>query len=145
MVLTTAAADATRRQVLEGRGVQVHTVTADSAGRPDVDAVLRALHGCGIRSLLVEGGGEVYTSFLRSGHFDRVTAFVAPLLIGDGVAAVGALGRERIDDAVRLQGVTTTTVNDQVVVSGYRDLDALRRVVLPDGERQSAAGAVRVG
>lgn len=145
MVLTTAAADRTRRQVLEGHGVQVHTVTADAAGRPDVDAVLRTLHGRGIRSLLVEGGAAVYTSFLRRRRFDRVTAFVAPLLIGAGTDAVGALGSERITDAVRLQGVTTSTVNDQVVVSGFRDLDALRRVVLPAGEREPAAGAARVG
>ena len=146
MVLTTAAADRTRRQVLEDHGVQVHTVTADAAGRPDLDAVLRTLHGRGIRSLLVEGGGAVYTSFLRNGRFDQVTVFVAPVLIGEGVAAVGALGSERIADAVRLQGVTTTNVNDQVMISGYRDLDALRRAVLPAGARQpAAAGAARVG
>ena len=145
MVLTTAAADRARRQVLESHGVQVHAVTADAAGRPDVDAVLRTLYGCGIRSLLVEGGGAVYTSFLRSGRFDRLTVFIAPLLIGDGVDAVGALGSERIADAVRLQGVTASAVNDQVMVSGYRDLDALRQVVLPAGERQPAAAAARVG
>ena len=145
MVLTTATADPARRRVLEDQGVRVHAVAADAAGRPDVDAVLQTLHGHGIRSLLVEGGGAVYTSFLRRARFDRLTVFVAPLLIGKGVDAVGALGSERIADAVRLQGVTTSAVNDQVKVSGYRDLDALRRVVLPAGERLPAAGAARVG
>ena len=115
-----------------------HEVAAGAGGRPDIDAVLLALHDHGIRSLLVEGGGAVYTSFLRAGRFDRLTVFVAPLLIGDGVAAVGDLGNERVGDALRLQGVTTTNVNDQVIVSGYRDLGALRRVVLPAGEVQPA-------
>ena len=138
IVLTTAQADPARRRELIDRGVQVDDVAAGAGGRADIDAALQALHDRGIRSLLVEGGGAVYTSFLRAGRFDRLTVFVAPLLIGDGVAAVGDLGNERIADAPRLQGVTTTIVNDQVVVSGYRDLGALRRVVLPAGEVQPA-------
>ena len=138
IVLTTAQADPARRRELIDRGVQVDDVAAGAGGRADIDAALQALHDRGIRSLLVEGGGAVYTSFLRAGRFDRLTVFVAPLLIGDGVAAVGDLGNERIADATRLQGVTTTIVNDQVVVSGYRDLGALRRVVLPAGEVQPA-------
>ena len=145
MVLTTAGADPGRRQELAERGVQVHAVTADASGRLAVDEVLQTLHGCGIRSLLVEGGAAVYTSFLRAGRFDRLTVFVAPLLIGAGVDVVGDLGSERIADAVRLQGVTTTAINDQVMISGYRDLGALRRVVLPAGEEQPAAAAARAG
>ena len=144
MVLTTASADPARRQALAARGVQVHAVTADGCGRLHVDAVLQTLYGCGIRSLLVEGGAAVYTSLLRAGRFDRLTVFVAPLLIGAGVEVVGDLGSERIADAVRLQGVTTAMIDDQVVVSGYRDLDALRRVVLPAGAQHPAAAA-RVG
>ena len=138
IVLTTAQADPARRRELIDRGVQVDDVAAGADGRADIDAALQALHDRGIRSLLVEGGGAVYTSFLRAGRFDRLTVFVAPLLIGDGVAAVGDLGNERIADATRLQGVTTTIVSDQVMVSGYRDLGALRRVVLPAREVQPA-------
>ena len=138
IVLTTAQADPARRRELIDRGVQVDDVAAGAGGRPDIDAALQALHDRGIHSLLVEGGGAVYTSFLRAGRFDRLTVFVAPLLIGDGVAAVGDLGNERIADATRLQGVTTTIVSDQVMVSGYRDLGALRRVVLPAREVQPA-------
>ena len=141
MVLTSADAAPARRHALAARGVQVHTVAVDAAGRLAVDAVLATLYGWGIRSLLVEGGGEVYTSFLRAGRFDQLTLFVAPLLIGSGVDLVGDLGIDRVSAAVRLQGVTTTTINDQVMISGYRDLNALRRVVLPAVEEQLPAGA----
>ena len=138
IVLTTGQAEPARRRELNARGVQVQVVEDASDGRLDIDAVLQALHARGIRSLLVEGGGAVYTSFLRAGRFDRLSVFVAPLLIGDGVAAVGDLGIERIAGAARLQGVATTVVNDQVVVSGYRDLGTLRQAVLPEGEAQPA-------
>ena len=138
IVLTTEPAASARRRALTARGVQVQPVAADAGGRPEVDAVLQALYARGIRSLLVEGGGAVYTSFLRAGRFDRLSVFVAPLLIGDGVTAVGDLGTERIAGAARLQGVATTVVNDQVMVSGYRDLGTLRQAVLPEGEAQPA-------
>ena len=138
IVLTTEQAAAARHRELTARGVQVQVVAAGASGRTDIDAVLQALHARGIRSLLVEGGGAVYTSFLRAGRFDRLSVFVAPLLIGDGVAAVGDLGIERIAGAARLQGVATTAVNDQVMVSGYRDLGTLRQAVLPEGEAQPA-------
>ena len=138
IVLTTEQADPARRRELTAGGVQVHVVAAGAGGRPDIDAVLQALHARGIRSLLVEGGGAVYTSFLRAERFDRLSVFVAPLLIGEGVAAVGDLGTRRIAGAARLQGVTTTVVNDQVMVSGYRDLGTLRHAVLPEGEAQPA-------
>ena len=138
IVLTTEQADPARRRELAARGVQVLVVAAGAGGRPDIVAVLQTLHARGIRSLLVEGGGAVYTSFLRAGRFDRLSVFVAPLLIGEGVAAVGDLGTRRIAGAARLQGVTTTVVNDQVMVSGYRDLGTLRQAVLPEGEAQPA-------
>ena len=138
IVLTTAQADPAGRREFEGRGVQVQTVAAADGGRPDIDAALQALYERGIRSLLVEGGGAVYTSFVRSGRFDRLSAFVAPLLIGEGIAALGDLDNERIAGATRLQGVTTTPIGDQVVMSGYRDLGALRRAVLPDHPTQPA-------
>lgn len=131
MLLTTAGADPARRRALAARGVQVHEVAADAAGRVDLDAALQTLYEHGIRSLLVEGGAAVYTSLLRAGRFDQLTVFLAPLLIGAGVDAVGDLGSERLSDAVRLHGVTTTAINEQVMVTGYRDLDSLRRAVLP--------------
>ena len=138
IVLTTEQADPARRRELTAHGVQVQVVAAGAGGRTNIDDVLRALYERGIRSLLVEGGGAVYTSFLRAGRFDRLSVFVAPLLIGDGVAAVGDLGNQRIAGAARLQGVTTTVINDQVMVSGYRDLGTLRRAVLPVGEAPPA-------
>ena len=121
-----------RRAALEAHGAQVVTVAADAVGRLDLAAVLAVLYDRGIRSLLVEGGSEVHTSLLKAGLFDQVTLFVAPLLIGRGVDFVGDLETGLVADAIRLQGVTTGTINDQVMISGYRDLDRIRRIVTPD-------------
>ena len=137
-----------RRAALEAHGAQVIPVAAGAAGRLDLTAVLAVLYERGIRSLLVEGGSEVHTSLLKAGLFDQLTLFVAPLLIGSGVEFVGDLGTGLVADAIRLQGVTTRTINDQAVISGYRDLDRIRRIVSPDqapATPVAVAAAARAG
>lgn len=53
------------------------------------------LQAIGIRRLLVEGGGTVLASLLRSGLFDRLTVYVAPVVIGGRSAPSLALGPDR--------------------------------------------------
>lgn len=70
-------------------------------------AVLRALAGEGVQSVLLEGGPNLAASFVRHGLVDRVVWFLAPKLLGAGASAVGHLAIEGIDDAlpVRITGV----------------------------------------
>ncbi|SER83141.1 diaminohydroxyphosphoribosylaminopyrimidine deaminase [Lentzea xinjiangensis] len=77
----------------------------------DPDEVLAALADRGVVDVLLEGGATVAGAFLRAGRIDRVLAYVAPALLGDGPAAVLDAGVSTITDAVRL------TVED-VTMSG---------------------------
>jgi len=52
---------------------------------------LGALAREGVQSLLLEGGPKLATSFLRDGLVDRVIVFVAPVLAGGGLHALGDL------------------------------------------------------
>lgn len=92
---------AERRSRLESCGVRVVCLPADAEGRLPPRQVLEALKREGLDSLFVEGGGRVITSFLRAGVVRRMLVVVAPLLIGEGVAAVGELGVRDLADALR--------------------------------------------
>ncbi|MFF9481923.1 RibD family protein [Streptomyces sp. NPDC014733] len=100
-----------RGRVPRGRGVftdgaapTLWVVGADTAaarGRPPGDGVtvlpladraafaprplLSALAARGLGRVLVEGGGDTVSRFLRAGALDRLYLTVAPVLIGDGV------------------------------------------------------------
>lgn len=82
-------------------GVRVMRVHTSASGRPLPNHVLAALYGEGVRSLLIEGGGEVASSFLRADVVDRIEWFRAPILLGAearpgvGPLAVGLLGEAR--------------------------------------------------
>jgi diaminohydroxyphosphoribosylaminopyrimidine deaminase/5-amino-6-(5-phosphoribosylamino)uracil reductase len=67
--------------------------------------------------VLVEGGGEVHASFLEAGVVDRVTLFVAPLLLGGRTApaVVGGAGRD-LKSAIRLGPLTARAVGDDLLI-----------------------------
>ena len=86
-------------------------------GRVAVDAVLAALFEREVCAVLVEGGGEVHASFLEAGVVDRVTLFVAPLLLGGRTAptVVGGAGRD-LKSAIRLGQLTARAVGDDLLI-----------------------------
>jgi diaminohydroxyphosphoribosylaminopyrimidine deaminase/5-amino-6-(5-phosphoribosylamino)uracil reductase len=73
----------------------------------------------GVRSLLVEGGSRLTTAFVAAGLFDRITAFVAPIIVGQVTPAVGQLGTAAIADALRLHAVRWQRIGEQQMVDGY--------------------------
>jgi diaminohydroxyphosphoribosylaminopyrimidine deaminase/5-amino-6-(5-phosphoribosylamino)uracil reductase len=94
---------------------------AESSRRhPSLAVVLDALADIGVRSILVEGGSGVYTSFLREGLWDKLTVFAAPLVLGEGISATGDLGITRVSDALRLRDVSVKTIGSQVMIEGAR-------------------------
>jgi diaminohydroxyphosphoribosylaminopyrimidine deaminase/5-amino-6-(5-phosphoribosylamino)uracil reductase len=86
-------------------------------GRVAVDAVLSALFEREVRAVLLEGGGEVHAAFLDAGLVDRVTLFVAPLILGGRAAptVVGGPGRE-LKSAVRLGALEARLVGTDLLI-----------------------------
>jgi 2,5-diamino-6-(ribosylamino)-4(3H)-pyrimidinone 5'-phosphate reductase len=64
----------------------VETIVAGNGPEVDLPVLLKALAARGLKRLLVEGGAHVIANFLRAGLVDRMTVFVAPVLIGGTTA-----------------------------------------------------------
>ncbi len=121
IIVTTSAACSERVRLLKGRGAEVLTVKPDVSGRPDLREALNLLGARKILSLLVEGGAEVFTSFIRERLFDKIAVFISPIIIGSGTEAVADLRTEKIDEALRLVRIRIERIGDQVLVEGYRE------------------------
>jgi diaminohydroxyphosphoribosylaminopyrimidine deaminase/5-amino-6-(5-phosphoribosylamino)uracil reductase len=100
-----------------GPGVEALRCRA-RGGRVDLGDLLRKLAARGITHLLVEGGGEVHAAFLAAGLVDRVVLFVAPKILGGGVAWLDGPGPPLMKDALALEDVAIERAGDDVVVTG---------------------------
>src|SRR3954471_19878324 len=81
VILCRPGADPARRRELAATGAAVHEVPEGPDGVRVEDA-MALLRGLGIDSLLVEGGGQVITSLLRTAAVDRLVVSVSPTIIG---------------------------------------------------------------
>jgi diaminohydroxyphosphoribosylaminopyrimidine deaminase / 5-amino-6-(5-phosphoribosylamino)uracil reductase len=68
----------------------------------DPAAVLKVLAAREVVSVLLEGGPTLAGAFVAAGLVDRVVAYLAPLLLGTGQAALGAAGIETLSAALKL-------------------------------------------
>ena len=128
LVLTTRRASDVARRALAARGVRVRVVGEGPQGI-DLPAALAVLRAAGVRSLLVEGGARVITSFLTARLVDRLVVAIAPTIVGAGTEAVGDLRIARVADGLRLTRRSVHAVGDDLVVAAdLRGMDgAVRR------------------
>lgn len=90
-VVYTRADDQGRADALRSRGGEV-VVHAGAGERVDVQRVLQDLAGRGVRTVLVEGGGEVHRSMLVGGFADRLELFVNGRVLAGGPGFVAGPG-----------------------------------------------------
>lgn len=125
-------------RMLDGRGeVLVYTESSDTGSRRRLEergatvvplprvtpvAVVAELHQREVRSVLVEGGGEVLGAFAESGAFDAVAVCCAPLLLGGNgaPAPLGGAGAASLAEAPRLERVATRRRGPDWILSGLR-------------------------
>jgi diaminohydroxyphosphoribosylaminopyrimidine deaminase/5-amino-6-(5-phosphoribosylamino)uracil reductase len=72
-------------------------------GHVDLAALLKTLWARDRTLVLLEGGPTLAGGFLRAGLVDRVVAYLAPTLLGDGVAALSGTGVATLADGVALE------------------------------------------
>ena len=108
-------------------GATVLELPADAAGRVDLHALLAELHSLGVRSVMVEGGAALITSFLSERLVDRLAVCIAPKILGRGIEAVGDLGIGDLTDSLTLTDISITHYGVDLVLDS--------RVEYPDGPR----------
>jgi diaminohydroxyphosphoribosylaminopyrimidine deaminase/5-amino-6-(5-phosphoribosylamino)uracil reductase len=120
LVAATPAADKSKLAALRRLGIEVLTVPPDASGRVDLKELLKTLAQRQISSLLVEGGAEVITSFLRLDLVDKVIAIIAPKIMGKGTETVGELNITDISKALKLSFTRVYRSGEDIVVEGRR-------------------------
>jgi 2,5-diamino-6-(ribosylamino)-4(3H)-pyrimidinone 5'-phosphate reductase len=88
-------------QISEYKAKNVKIITSGQKERVDINAMLLKLYQMGIRSILLEGGGNLNWSFIKENLVDEIRLTIAPWIIGgqDAISLVEGDGFSRIKDA----------------------------------------------
>jgi diaminohydroxyphosphoribosylaminopyrimidine deaminase/5-amino-6-(5-phosphoribosylamino)uracil reductase len=116
LVVTTRLSDREKRDELHRIGVETLSLPGGRTGGVSLARLLEELGKRGVSSLLVEGGSEVITAFLREKRAQRLLAVIAPKIIGKGVETVGDLGTKQVSKALRLRFRKVSRRGDDVVI-----------------------------
>lgn len=98
-------------------GAEVWQVGENGSGLLDLTLVMMRAFQSGLKSLLIEGGSRVAASALQAKLVDKLVVFIAPKILGLGVPSVGALGLEKIADAIQLADVEVERMGDDLMVT----------------------------
>jgi diaminohydroxyphosphoribosylaminopyrimidine deaminase/5-amino-6-(5-phosphoribosylamino)uracil reductase len=93
-VLTAATADEDKAIALERAGARVTRCSAGD-GRVDLRDAVAKLSAHGVSSCLVEGGAEVFSSFVRERTWDGLHLIISPVLFGSEGVGLSNLTLDR--------------------------------------------------
>ncbi|MCH5584578.1 dihydrofolate reductase family protein [Shimazuella sp. AN120528] len=117
-VFCSEEANEEKAKQLEERGVKVFR-----AGSNTVDLVktMKILGENGVKSVLLEGGGQLNWSMLEASLINKVISFIAPKLLGGkrSITPIGGKGFDLMAQAVELDNISIERFGKDICITGY--------------------------
>ena len=89
-------------------------ISSSDDGLLNLNAVIEQLDSEGIKSLMVEGGSKVLTSFLRNQIWTEMVIVSAAKIIGEGVSSFSDLGIQKLSDVIKPEIKDISIIGDEV-------------------------------
>lgn len=117
LITTRKNVDRKRRiKKLNTLGVQILYAKENRDGKINLRSALRELAKIQIASVLVEGGSEVYTSFVKEGLYDSLFLFISPKILGSGIPFVNNIGISKLNSLRKIKVVNIETFDDDILI-----------------------------
>jgi len=103
--------------MIQDKGGEILKLPALPNGWVNLSSLMQQLHERGIRSLMVEGGARIITSFLRERLADQIILTIVPMILG------GFRGVRELEDVIspfmtNLQNIHYELIQDNLIVRG---------------------------
>jgi diaminohydroxyphosphoribosylaminopyrimidine deaminase/5-amino-6-(5-phosphoribosylamino)uracil reductase len=121
----TESEDNAKISELQAEGVEVVQI---AEGGRNLSGVLRELGKRNLQSVIVEGGAQIAGAFYDAKLIDKITFFIAPIVIGgkDAPIAIAGLGASLLSSAMQLQKVEYKQSGSDLEVTGYPSFNGER-------------------
>jgi len=126
-VIATTCKDSAKISQIKKTGAHIWQIEKDKNGKLSIPNLLKKLAQARMSAVMVEGGAQVYTSFLKEKMVDHIVIALAPKIIGTGIEAIGDLGILTVDNSIELINVKTKKLGPDLFVSAdvsYNSNDA---------------------
>jgi diaminohydroxyphosphoribosylaminopyrimidine deaminase/5-amino-6-(5-phosphoribosylamino)uracil reductase len=101
-------------------GAYLIFVNEDEKKRLNLREVLKELGKLQISSILVEGGRDVFTSFIKRNLFDEILLFVCPKILGSGLPVINNIGIKSIRNALKIKIGNYEKIGDDLLLELYK-------------------------
>lgn len=117
-IVATTNENVNKIEKIKNRGAHVWLLEKDANGRVSLPGLLKKIGRAKKSTVMVEGGAEIFTSFIREDLADRIVFALAPKILGAGKEAIGDLGINLVDDGVHLKNLKINKVGVDLIVDG---------------------------
>jgi len=114
----------TQLEQLRENKIQV-IIVKEKVNSFDLENLLEQLSDLKIASVLVEGGKSVITSFIDQKQYDKISFFICPKIIGNGISYYENQDLKLMKDAITFNQTRVENIDDQVVIHAYSNEDSL--------------------
>ena len=113
------AEDPEKEKRLLERGIRMMKLP-DEEGRVDLKKLFLRLGQDGMDSILIEGGGNLAGSAIKTGMIDRVIVYLAPMILGgqEAKSPVEGEGFAKLKDALRLEEMEVIPLDGDLAITG---------------------------
>ena len=105
------------RELLE-KGIEVIKLKTQSNEKIPLKDILSELAHRGIASLLVEGGAQIFSSFIEQNIADKLYVFIGPKIYGKGLNAFEYLTANNAKH-IQLKDISVINIDDDLLIEAY--------------------------
>jgi riboflavin-specific deaminase-like protein len=121
IIATTSLSDQRKAKKIRSAGAEVWCIRKDRSNHVDLQHLLQEMGKTEIRSVLVEGGSRIVTSFLRSRLADYLLVIIAAKIVGKGINSVGPAASRRLENLISMPSLRYFRSGDDVILTAHVD------------------------
>lgn len=118
IIITSTDIEPSKETYYKSRGISL--VKAEMTdGLLNLRSAFTQIYKTGIRSIMVEGGGEIHSYILNNRLAQRAHIFIAPKLIGSGRTYFSGSGFNKISDSIELDVISQKKLGVDIFIDAY--------------------------
>jgi len=116
IIATTSLSDQRKANKLRSAGAEVWHIRKDRSNHVDLQHLMRELGKTNIRSVLVEGGSRVLTSFLKRRLADYLVVVIAAKIVGKGTNSLERIAPQQLKSLISAPSLRYFRSGDDVIL-----------------------------